>query len=313
MTETFTLAHFSDVHLSPISGFTLPFWNAKRLLGYLNWLRKRNRVHQAAVADRLIADAAALRTDHIVITGDLVNLGLPAEHEAALIWLRGIGPPETITVVPGNHDIYSSLGGDPGVARWAPYMGREDDTLAFPFVRRVGPVALVGLNSAVETPPFVASGQLGPHQLDVAQGLLSALGKEGLIRVVLIHHPPLAHLAVPRRGLRDAAHLAHLLERGNAELVLYGHTHKPALDWLPSRTKPVPLVGAASASAGAVYGEAPLARYNLFTFFQSPGGLRIRHVVRGIETPDGPVKKISESVLDAPNRLGEKHEESAAR
>jgi 3',5'-cyclic AMP phosphodiesterase CpdA len=313
MTETFTLAHFSDVHLSPISGFTWPFWNAKRLLGYLNWLRKRNRVHQVAVADRLIADAAALRTDHSAITGDLVNLGLPAEHEAALAWLRGVGPPESVTVVPGNHDIYSSLGGDPGVARWAAYMGGEDDTLAFPFVRRVGPIAIVGLNSAVETPPFVASGRLGPHQLDVAQELLAALGEEGLIRVVLIHHPPLASLATSRRGLRDAAHLAHLLERGSAELVLYGHNHKPAIDWLPSRPSPVPLIGAASASAGAAYGEEPLARYNLFTFFKNPGRLRIRHVVRGIETPEGPVKKISETVLDAPALSDEKHEGSKAR
>ena len=154
----------------------------------------------AAVADRLIADALALRSDHIAITGDLVNLGLPAEHEAALIWLRSVGPPDQVTVIPGNHDIYSSMRGDRGVARWAAYMGCEEDTLAFPFVSRVGPLALVGLNSAVETPPFVASGRLGPHQLEIAQEQLAELGEEGAIRVVLIHHPPLASLDTPRRG-----------------------------------------------------------------------------------------------------------------
>ena len=88
MTETFTLAHFSDVHMSPIPGVAWQYWNAKRLFGYLNWQRSRRHVHSVAVADRLIADALALRSDHIAITGDLVNLGLPAEHEAALVWLR---------------------------------------------------------------------------------------------------------------------------------------------------------------------------------------------------------------------------------
>jgi 3',5'-cyclic AMP phosphodiesterase CpdA len=299
MTETFTLAHFSDVHMSPVVGFGWRYWNAKRVLGYLNWQRKRRRVHVTAVADRLIADAYSLRPDHIAITGDLVNLGLPTEHEAALAWLRSVGSPASVTVVPGNHDIYSSMHGDRGVVRWAAYMGGEEDTLAFPFVRRVGPLALVGLNSAVETPPFFASGSLGSHQLEIAREQLLRLDEDGAIRVVLIHHPPLADMATPRRGLNDAAHFAHLLERTGAELVLYGHNHTPAIDWLPSRKKPIPLIGAASASAGAEHGDEPLARYNLFTFFRSSSGLRIRHVVRGLETPDGPVTKLSEKFLDA--------------
>ena len=37
---------------------------------------------------------------------------------------------------------------------------------AFPFVRMLGPVALIGINSAVPTPPLVASGRLGAAQLD---------------------------------------------------------------------------------------------------------------------------------------------------
>lgn len=299
MTETFTLAHFSDVHMSPISGFSWRYWNAKRVLGYLNWQRKRRHVHVTHVADRLIADVKALRPDHIAITGDLVNLGLPAEHEAALAWLRRVGTPDRVTVIPGNHDIYSNIRGDRGVARWAAYMGGEEETLAFPFVRRLGPVALLGLNSAVETPPFFASGLLGAHQLEIAREQLSKLADEGAIRVVLIHHPPLAELTAPRRSLKDAAHFAHLLEREGAELVLYGHNHTPAVDWLPSQEKPVPLIAAASASAGAAYGEEPLARYNLFTFFKNPSGLRIRHVVRGFEAPGGPIATISENVLEA--------------
>jgi hypothetical protein len=82
--------------------------------------------------------------------------------------------------------------------------------------------------------------------------------------------------------------------------VLYGHNHKPKVTWLPTRGKPVPLVGVASASAAIVHGEEPLAQYNLFTFFKNPDGLRIRHVIRGLAMPDGPVTKISETFLTHP-------------
>ena len=299
MTEAFTLAHFSDVHLPSVCSAAWPYWNVKRVLGYVNWMRKRRRIHHGAVANKLVADAKALRPDHIAITGDLINLGLPLEYEAALEWLKKVGTPQNVTVVPGNHDIYSNLHGDPGVLRWAQYMGGENDTLAFPFVRRIGPIALVGLNSAVVTPPFYAGGTLGRHQLEIAGELLEALGAEGAIRVVLIHHPPLPDLAPSRRALSDAAHLAHLLERGNAELVLYGHNHRTRVDWLASRGNAIPVVGIASASAVIPHGEEPAANYNLFTFFKNENGLRIRHIVRGIDGPDSNVRKISETVLSA--------------
>lgn len=298
----FTLAHFSDVHLSPVAGFSLRHWNVKRSLGFLNWLKKRRHVHQRDVAGKLISDAASLRVDHIAITGDLINLGLPAEYEAALDWLQDIGPPDRITVVPGNHDVYTKLSGHPGMARWAPYMGSEEQSLAFPFVRRVGPLALVGLNSAVETAPFVAAGRLGAHQIEVAGELLDRLAAERAIRVVLIHHPPLPGLAAPRRALADAQHFARMLERSGAELVLYGHNHAERLDWLAhaatQRGGQIPVIGVPSASAGKTHKGEPLARYNVFTFFKGGSALRIRHTVRGIETPEGPVIKLSETVLD---------------
>ncbi len=298
MTDSFTLAHFSDVHLSPIAGFTPRYWNAKRALGFMNWQRGRKSVHQRSVADRLIADALALRVDHIAITGDLINLGLPAEYEAAANWLRTVGPPERVTVIPGNHDVYTHIGGDAGIKRWAAYMGAEAETLAFPFVRRVGPLALIGLNSAVETPPFVASGRLGAEQMEVLRDLLERLRDEDVIRVVLIHHPPLPGLSNARRGLADAPQLARVLEKSGAELVLYGHNHRPLLNWHPATDAPVPVVGAASASAAILHKSEPLARYGVFTVFRSPGGVKIRHTVRGLSAGSDDVGKISEHMLE---------------
>lgn len=299
----FSLAHLTDIHLSPIAGFLPRHWNVKRGLGYLNWQRKRRGVHRRDVADRLIADARTLRVDHIAVTGDLINLGLPAEYEAARAWLESIGDAAHVTVVPGNHDVYTRLSGHTGIARWAAYMGSEEGSLAFPFVRRVGPLALIGLNSAIETPPFVAGGRLGVHQIDVAGDLLDSLGREGAIRVVLIHHPPLPGMAPPRRALADAGPFSHMLERCGAELVLYGHNHVERLDWCvraPGIGGAIPVIGAPSSSSSRIHNDEPLARYNVFTFFRSREGLRIRHVVRGLETPEGPVIKLAETVLDVP-------------
>jgi 3',5'-cyclic AMP phosphodiesterase CpdA len=303
MTQTFTLAHLTDVHLPARAGMPLRFWNTKRVLGYLNWQRGRRAVHQQAVADRLIADALAIRADHFVITGNVINLGLPQEYSDAVSWLNTISPADAVTVVPGNHDIYSALHGDIGVGRWAAYMGCESETLAFPFVRRVGPLALIGLNSAVETPPFIARGRLGAQQIDVVRELLDRLAGEDVVRVVLIHHPPLPGMARERRRLEDAAHFARVLESCGAELVLYGHNHTPQLTWFTARDGAVPVIGGASASAAIAHKDEPLARYNLFTFFKHENGLRIRQAVRGLETPDGPVVKLSETVLTPPEPI----------
>ncbi|MEI9901579.1 MAG: metallophosphoesterase [Hyphomicrobium sp.] len=234
MSETITLAHVSDVHLSPLAGLALRHLNVKRGLGYLNWRRQRQQTHHRAALDLIVADMKAHAPDHIAVTGDLINLGLPLEYEAATAWLHDLGSSQDVTVVPGNHDIYTTLRNDPGVARWEDYMRadafgekfRLPGPAAFPFVRRVGPVALVGVNSAVETPPFVAAGEVGEKQLAALDELLMRLEGEAMIRVVLIHHPPLPGQAPPRRALRDAKALSRILAHRGAELVLHGHNHR---------------------------------------------------------------------------------------
>ena len=297
MTTPFTLAHLSDVHLSPLVGLRPRYLSAKRMMGALNWGRQRRHVHQRAIADALIADALALKVDHVAITGDLINLGLPLEYAAAFDWLTSIAPPDRITIVPGNHDVYSSLQGDAGIGRWSSYMGSDASTMAFPFVRRIGPLALIGLNSAILTPPFFASGRLGGEQIEVTAELLDRLRGEGAIRVVLIHHPPMPGLTPPRRALSDAAHLRRALEKSGAELVLYGHNHRSRFDWLTGDATRVPIVAAASASAAKNHGGDGFASYNLFTFFKNDDQLRIRWTLRGFSEPTGAVTKLSETVL----------------
>ncbi|HXF55036.1 MAG TPA: metallophosphoesterase [Hyphomicrobiaceae bacterium] len=300
---SFVLAHFSDLHLGPVEGFALRHWNVKRGLGYANWVGRRRRVHRPQVVAKLLEDLAGQHVDHIVVTGDLVNIGLPSEYENALAWLKSLGPPNRVTVVPGNHDIYVRLKSDPGVARWHEYMSESPQRngvrggLLFPFVRRLGAVALVGLCSAVPTPPFVAAGRVGDDQLSALGPLLDGLRRDGLVRVILIHHPPLPDQASPRRGLADAGALASVLDRHGAELILHGHNH---LDMLAARTWSgghIPVVGVASASVARRHKREPLGRYNLVRIEGGREPVRIELVGRGLREPGGPVVEIEHRLL----------------
>ena len=305
MTTSLTIAHLTDVHLGPIAGFTPGYWNLKRALGYANWRRNRRAVYQRPVLDRLVADLAAQGPDHIAVTGDLVNIGLPQEHINALRWLESLGPPSRVTVIPGNHDIYSRLRRDAGTGRWARYMASDaegarhvGDGDAFPFVRVLGRVALIGLNSAVPTPPLVASGRLGNEQLERLAHLLERLAAADLFRLVLIHHPPLSGQASRFRALEDAARLEVVLARQGAELVIHGHNHLNMLAWHPSSAGPVPVVGAPSAAQARPYKAEPLARYNLYRIEGPPW--RIEVVGRGLGEPEGPVVEIERRGLSPP-------------
>lgn len=309
MTQAVTIAHLSDVHLSPVAGFTPEYWNTKRLLGFVNWQRKRRHVHMRSIADRLVADIKSRGVDHIAVTGDLVNIGLPAEYDAAADWLATVGTPDAVSVIPGNHDIYTHLDRHPGIGRWQPYMtsdawgrslaGATDAGLlpGFPYVRRLGAIALVGLCSAVPTRPAVASGRLGAAQIAKAQAILTALGVQDLFRLVLIHHPPLPGQAARHRDLTDAAAFADMLAATGAELVLHGHNHRNMLGEVESVSGAVPVVGIASASAGKMHGHEALARYNLYRISGHSGDWRIAMTGVGFAESSGPIIELEHRIL----------------
>jgi 3',5'-cyclic AMP phosphodiesterase CpdA len=248
---SFILAHLSDLHLPVPPGALRPLGQlaGKRLLAYLAWRRKRQR---AVPSDALLADIAASGADHIAVTGDLTNLALPAEFAAARDWLERLGPPDRLTVVPGNHDATVAVPWAAGIGTWQAWM--TDDAPApgavpFPFLHRRGPLALIGLSSAVPTMPGSAAGRLGAAQLARLPALLDAMGREGLFRVVLVHHPPALGPGGRRKALGDRAALRGILGRHGAELVLHGHHHVPLQDELPGPAGPVPVLGTPQALA----------------------------------------------------------------
>lgn len=305
-----TLAHLSDVHLATRGGFGLRHWRLKRILGYLNWLRGRKHTFARRTVDLLVADMQKQGPDHVVVTGDLVNFGLPAEYIAAHEWLESLGEARQVTVVPGNHDIYVPLRSEPGVNRWRGFMSPDSfgETFAgiadtgregFPFVRRLAAgIALVGLNSAEPTPLFVAAGSLGDAQRARVAEILDRLGREGMVRVVLIHHPPLPGQAPRRRALRDAGALQQILKEVGAELILHGHNHKNSLVWADGPGFRIPVLGIAAAglSVAASPGGA-LGRYNLISFKETAQEMELIVEGRGLDRVNGEVVALERHVL----------------
>lgn len=278
----FTLAHLSDPHLPPLPEARWRDLAGKRALGYLNWTRNRHKYHRREVLDALVADMQAQRPDHIAVTGDLVNLALDTEYAPAQAWLKSVGSPEHVTVIPGNHDAYVRATRHRFTEAFGDYLrgdvGTEGD--AFPFLRRRGPLALIGVSSAVPTPPLMATGTLGRTQLDALDRSLSQLSAEDAFRVVLVHHP--LHSTSRMKRLTDSGHLRAVLKARGADLVLHGHDHIHSTMWVEGSDKQIPAIGVPSASALA-HKHYPAAAYNLFRIERDGNQWRCVQTVRGID------------------------------
>ena len=261
-----TLAHISDVHLAPLPPVRWTELANKRALGYLNWRLRRHNSLSGNGLEMLVAHMLEQKPDFTAVTGDLVNLGLQAEANTALEWLQGIGSPDDVCVSPGNHDAYVRNSFSYNNASWGAYMSGEAlGPEQFPFVRRVGDVAIISCSSAVPSAPTLAIGRFEQDQADRLARILKMMGEAGYFRVVLIHHPPNLEARHPRLGLYGARRFREAVARNGAELILHGHTHKSSIFAIPGLTGDVPVVGVAA--AGAAHredGHEDPARYNLF-------------------------------------------------
>ncbi|KNY23715.1 metallophosphoesterase [Methylobacterium sp. ARG-1] len=287
---TFRLAHLSDPHVGPLGRVRLHQLIGKRATGYANWRRGRSRSHDMTVLETLVADLKQQGAAHVACTGDLCNIGLPSEWETARTFLEALGSPETVSFVPGNHDAYVRGSLEGLLAACSGYTGDDSGSSGrFPYLRRRGPVALVGLSSAIPTKPFVATGRLGPPQLAAAESLLRALATEPgkPFRVVMIHHPPQPGGASSGRELKDAAAFTAMIARAGAELILHGHNHTTTSALVPGPDgRFVPVIGAPSASArpdGHGGLAARRASYLLYEITRNGAGYAVSARRRGLD------------------------------
>ena len=282
----FRLSHISDVHLGPLPAVTYRDLASKRVTGYVNWQRNRRKFLHDNVLDALLEDMRLSAADHLAITGDLVNLALDIEIEMAKQWLQTLGDPNAVSVVPGNHDAYVPGAFDKACRAWGAWMtddvtGPPTARAAFPYVRVRGPVALIGTTSARATAPFMATGFFRDAQAKRLAAVLEETGRQGLFRVVMIHHPPVRNAVPQHKRLFGIGKFQNAIQRNGAELVLHGHSHLPTLYWIAGKGKQVPVVGVAAAGQSPG-GSKPPSQYNLFDVSGEPGDWRVRLTRRGL-------------------------------
>ena len=271
------IAHVSDLHVLSRTGTR---WRQivfnKRMTGYANTLLHRGRVHRREFLLTVLS-AAAASAELMVVTGDITNLALEHEYQQAAALLAEAARRTEVMVVPGNHDLYlPSLAREGRFAHhFQAHLGSDLPQLAcevpagrFPTVRLRGPLAIIGLSSAVPRPPFVSAGRVGKLQLHALRAVLAHPELRTRRPVILVHHPPIDHRPCIERlrdGLVDAGALRNELAPLPDCVALFGHIHLRVSRELQT---PAGRLRAISASGAALDHPDPMVRagFNLYRF-----------------------------------------------
>jgi 3',5'-cyclic AMP phosphodiesterase CpdA len=296
------IAHFSDLHVLALEGVGPTRFMNKRFTGWVNLRVKREHKHRPGHVRAVAREVARAKVDHIIVTGDLTNLALEQEFEAVKKLLEEeLGASaDDVTIVPGNHDLYTSgaLRAQRFTRFFAPYMKSDLPDLAadislgrFPIVKLRGPVALIGLSSAVPRPPLVAAGELGDAQLEALQRILAHDEVKRRTPILALHHPihnPRSRVKAWVEGLRDADRLVDAIASVTKGLVVHGHLHGRMQRDLPTRAGSIVSIGATSASLHHE-DEARMAGFNVY---EVDGGGALVDVVAHVLEPSSQTFRI---------------------
>lgn len=203
--RTLTVAHLSDLHFGS---------------------------HAPAAVDTLAADVAAARPDLTVVTGDSTMRARRAEYAQARAFLDLL--PAPLLVVLGNHDVPLVSAG----RLFAPYdrfrswlAADLDPRLDLPGIRALGLQSMPRWRWK--------NGRVSPRQTALLAAFLGG-APDGAVRLLALHHPPSATGAARIAG---RARLLRAAAAARVDLVLAGHTHRPAT----CRLDPGPTGGPAAA------------------------------------------------------------------
>ncbi len=221
--------------------------------------------------------------DHLLVTGDLTLSGEPTEFERAAELLAPWAEAAKLTVIPGNHDVWSY----DAAATWRflrtigpDGRGMRKPHAVYPHAVELSPeVTLIALDSARHgEDPERTPGVLGADQIAAARELVREAAQAGRAVVLALHH----HLVIPpervpsdlllaRMPLADAYKVVRLLAELPVAAVLHGHRHTSFRVELPGASGTTPVVCSGSASRVA---DEPVRRPRALVYDFDRGGLR---------------------------------------
>jgi predicted MPP superfamily phosphohydrolase len=276
------LGHISDLHVAekgryPRHGFTArdcERYSQKLSRGLLEALRE-------------------VQVDHVVVTGDVTLSGEAREFERAAELLQPFAEERKLTVVPGNHDLWSDEAVE--TARFLRALGPDGRGMrkaapSYPHVVLLGEEAvLIALDSArYGEDPLTTPGRLGSEQLRSARALAREHSKAGRAVLLAFHHhvvlPPdrvPSDALVARMPLSDADQIVRLVAEVPVAAVLHGHRHTAFRVDLPGAAGPTPVLCAGSASRVS---DEPVRRARAYVYEIDRSGVRsVEALVAGSE------------------------------
>lgn len=223
------IAHLSDVHIlgAQPRRSTARYRLATRFVSMGRRIDPRARAKKLS---RALASAKKSGAEHIVISGDLTEIGdaTEFEHFAEILSDAKI-PPEAITLVPGNHDAYTADGWRralegplrPYAASSASEPGKVVDR---------GNVAFLPIDSSCFQTMARAGGEFTRDAARAVERRLWDPGLDGKALVLVLHHSPFVQHKTPLMhwidGLRGCTQVVDLLARHPRLQLLHGHLHR---------------------------------------------------------------------------------------
>jgi 3',5'-cyclic AMP phosphodiesterase CpdA len=176
--------------------------------------------HDPAIAEGLLADLAAEKSDFVAISGDLTQRARHHEFVAAREFIDRL--PMPVIAVPGNHDVslYNLA------RRFLRPMARFHhyiSPLLHPFFADAE-LAVLGINTARASK--VSNGRISNHQMDAIRELFAQVAGEHF-RVLVTHHPLMPPPLAPERHIVGRAeHALDAVADSGIDLLLTGHYHQ---------------------------------------------------------------------------------------
>ena len=267
------VAHLTDLHVADVRDYV----DAEAAL------HPKIRKHSERVLERLLADLAARRPDHVVITGDVTLTSKEAEFRRARAYLDAALPGVRLSVLPGNHDVWREEAVREGwfAAAFGDAVACDLGGTPYPYCHLVGEhLAFLALDSCPFRPgvePNRVPGHVDAAQLERLASLCADERVRSRFVVVLLHHhlrlSDVDRLAVDPKDptpLADAAAVERAIAALPVGLVLHGHRHRQMRVEVPREGPGLPVLCPGSATRLDA-DPSRTGRYGLYRF--GPGGL----------------------------------------
>lgn len=221
------LAHLSDLHLLSDDARSRS-WAAK----FVSIHRPLDIAGRKTKFARALADTHARGAQHLVVSGDLTEVGAPAEFQV-LADLLADSPfaPEQITLVPGNHDAYTARDGwkRAFAGPLAPYRKTSSTTPDRVDPVDLGSVILLPVDTTRYQSVASSFGVFTASTADALRVHLRGTTESATPRVVVQHHPPFPRKSAAWQfidGLQGWQSLFDILLANPTLALLHGHLHQ---------------------------------------------------------------------------------------